>query len=103
MRIPLNVALVLAGLITGCGAGAVATHRAVAQTETAPPSSSTRGQQYCEELRLDPQELNALLAQRGADGWELAALPFTSTGQGFTGALCFKRPLPAGRFTPSTL
>lgn len=110
-----NVALVLAGLLLGCGAGAAATHQAVAQApvpapalapagaQAAPPGGGVRWQQYCEELRQSPGELNQLLAQRGAEGWELAAMPFSWTGQGFTGGVCFKRPQLTGRYTPSTL
>jgi hypothetical protein len=108
-----NVALVLAGLLLGCGAGAAATRHAVAQAPAAPAGAYTSQaspaptgptwQQYCEDLRPTPQELNQLLAQRGAEGWELAAMPVTWTGQGFTGGICFKRPVATGRYAPSTL
>ena len=116
MTKPQNAALVLAGLLLGCGAGAAATHQAVAQsasssgpagpmgpTGPAGPTGAARWQQYCEELRQNPQELNQVLAQRGAEGWELAAMPFSWTGSSFTGAICFKRPVSSARYAPSTL
>src|SRR5688572_15459657 len=102
-----SVSFVLAGLLLGCGAGAAATHHAAAQAPppsarpaeiaAAPASPSpaptpVRWQQYCEEMKKTPADLNQLLVQRGNEGWELAAMPFTFAGSGFTGAVCFKRP-----------
>jgi hypothetical protein len=101
-----NVALVLGGLLMGCGAGAVATRGAFAVDPLSMPSAPTavvRWEQFCEELRPNPKELNYVLAARGAEGWEVVAIPYTWTGQGAAGAVCFKRPAPTGRFAPSTL
>jgi hypothetical protein len=101
-----NVALVLGGLVMGCGAGAVATKGAFAVDPLSVPSQPSTGgrwQQFCEELRSSPQDVNLLLAARGAEGWEMVAIPYTWTPQGAAGAVCFKRPAPVGRWAPSTL
>jgi hypothetical protein len=106
MRSITNVALVLAGLAIGCGAGAVATRPAGAVDPLDAYSASAprpRWEQFCEPISGgDAAVLNARLAMRGAEGWELIALPFSWTGQGAAGAVCFKRAA-SGRFAPSTL
>jgi hypothetical protein len=102
-----NIALVLVGLIIGCGAGAAATQRATAQPLPAgapqgapmtpgapfPAPLQPKWQQFCEQTS-SVQEASALAAMRGADGFELVAL--------YNGVLCFKRPLSAGGVPPKS-
>ncbi len=106
MRSITNVALVLAGLALGCGAGAAATRSAGAVDPLdaySPGPVRPRWEQFCEPISGgDTANLNARLALRGSEGWEMIAMPFTWTGQGAAGAVCFKRPA-TGRFAPSTL
>jgi hypothetical protein len=100
-----NVALVLAGLAIGCGAGAAVTPGATAQGyppatgyppgqgyPAAPPAAQapaagSRWQQFCEQAG-SVQEASSMAAARGAEGFELAAM--------YNGVLCFKRPILAG-------
>jgi hypothetical protein len=101
-----NIALVLGGLVIGCGAGAAATNGAFAVdplTMPSAPATGVRWQQFCEVLKSDPKDVNATLAARGAEGWEMVAVPYTWTAYGAAGAICFKRPAPAGRWAPSSL
>jgi hypothetical protein len=92
-----NIALVLVGLVIGCGAGAVATQRATAQgfpggplPAAAPPQ---RWQQFCEQVG-SVQDASAVAAARGVDGFEMVAM--------YNGVLCFKRPLTVGAAGPAT-
>ena len=48
-----------------------------------PPRHTGAWQQFCEQAWNVPQA-SALVAARGADGWELVAM--------YNGALCYKRP-----------
>jgi len=67
-----------------------------------PPQATPRRvvwQQFCEQAWNVPQA-SALVAARGAEGWELVAM--------YNGALCYKRPTPdpipgrpAGALTPA--
>jgi hypothetical protein len=87
-----NIALVLVGLLIGCGAGAAATHRATAQgypmaPMPAQPAHGQRWQQFCEQTG-SAQEASSMAGARGAEGYELVTL--------YNGVLCFKRPLPPG-------
>jgi hypothetical protein len=87
-----NVALALAGLVVGCGAGAVTTHHVSAQGFTSPtpqgPSPvAVRWQQHCEQAP-NVQEASNLAGVRGVEGYELVAL--------YNGVMCFKRPVPSG-------
>ena len=92
-----NIALVLVGLLIGCGAGAVATQRATAQgfpsgplPAAAPPPQ--RWQQFCEQVG-SVQDASAVAAARGVDGFEMVAM--------YNGVRCFKRPLAAGAAGPA--
>jgi len=93
-----NIALVLVGMMLGCGAGAYATHSATAhgapkvigQRFGANPSAP-RWEQTCSE----PVELTGVddvVGKAGAEGWELAAM--STAGTGVHEILCFKRPAP---------
>lgn len=85
-----NVALVLLGLVIGCGAGAAVTPRATAQGYLAPapaPAPGPRWQQFCEQA-ASVQEASSMVAARGVEGFELVAM--------YNGVVCFKRPLLAG-------
>jgi hypothetical protein len=102
-----NIALVLVGLIIGCGAGAVATQRATAQplpagapqgapmtpSAPSPAPQQQKWQQFCEQAP-SVQEASASAAMRGAEGFELVTL--------YNGVLCFKRPLSAGGVPPKS-
>jgi hypothetical protein len=79
MRLVLALALVMATLATAC---------ADAPVGLPPPPAAPHKvtwQQFCEQAWNVPQA-SALVAARGADGWELVAL--------YNGALCYKRPVP---------
>jgi hypothetical protein len=85
-----NAALVLLGLVIGCGAGAAVTPRATAQgyPMAAPaPVATPRWQQFCEPA-ASVQEASSMASARGVEGFELVAM--------YNGVLCFKRPLLAG-------
>ncbi len=85
-----NAALVLLGLVIGCGAGAAVTPRATAQgyPPAAPaPVAGPRWQQFCEQA-ASVQEASSMASARGVEGFELVAM--------YNGVLCFKRPLLAG-------
>lgn len=88
-----NVALVLLGLVIGCGAGAAVTPRATAQGyPMAPPGApaapaGARWQQFCEQA-ASVQEASSMAGARGVEGFELVAM--------YNGVMCFKRPILAG-------
>ena len=86
-----NVALVLLGLVIGCGAGAVVTQQADAQGYPMGPTPSApvgaRWQQFCEQAS-SVQEASSMASARGVEGFELVAM--------YNGVLCFKRPILAG-------
>jgi hypothetical protein len=84
------LALVVATLATSCAEAPAALPPPVAQRQV-------KWQQFCEQAWNVPQA-SALVAARGADGWELVAL--------YNGALCYKRPVPeaarAARVAPTS-
>jgi hypothetical protein len=87
-----NVALVLLGLVIGCGAGAAVTPRATAQgypmgPQPAPTAAGPRWQQFCEQA-ASVQEASTMAGARGIEGFELVAM--------YNGVVCFKRPILAG-------
>ena len=76
-------------VLVGCGGGGVGV--ASARPTTFPPSSTApRWEQFCEVLDgVDEASINATLAARGAEGFELVA---TNDGIGVDIWFCFKRP-----------
>jgi hypothetical protein len=73
-----GLALVIATFAAACADASVAV----------PPPAAPRHvawQQFCEQA-WNVQQASALVAQRGADGWELVSM--------YNGALCYKRPIP---------
>jgi hypothetical protein len=78
------LALMMAILATACADPPVA---------LPPPAAPHRvtWQQFCEQAWNVPQA-SALVAARGADGWELVAV--------YNGALCYKRPVEPARPAP---
>jgi hypothetical protein len=71
--------LVIATLATACADAPAPLPPAAA------PRHVTTWQQFCEQAWNVPQA-SALVASRGAEGWELVAM--------YNGALCYKRPTP---------
>jgi hypothetical protein len=89
-----NVALVLLGLVIGCGAGAAVTQQAGAQGYPMGPAvpapaapAGARWQQFCEQAS-SVQEASSMASARGVEGFELVAM--------YNGVVCFKRPILAG-------
>lgn len=72
--------LLLALLLVGCA-------ETVSPVGTPIPAPRRAGawQQFCEQAS-NVQHASLLVAARGAEGWELAAM--------YNGVLCFKRPMP---------
>jgi len=83
-----SIALVLAGIILGCGANAV--RGAQAQPTFAPNPAAPMWQQYCEHVDGD-EEASQRAQAAGAQGFEIAALSLW-TGSSDDLVICFKRP-----------
>src|SRR6185437_16499987 len=90
----MNRTALLLALVSCAAAGCAA--------ESPPPASAAPAprrvvwQAFCEQAWNVPH-LSALVAQRGADGWEIAAM--------YNGVVCYKRPAgdvpqPQPRWTP---
>jgi hypothetical protein len=69
-------------LVAGCETSAPPTPAVTAYSAPAPRHTGA-WQQFCEQAWNVPQA-SALVAARGADGWELVAM--------YNGVLCYKRP-----------
>jgi hypothetical protein len=84
-----TLALVLAGILIGCGAGNAA--RAFAQ-QFPPSPAAPKWQQFCEKLDVDEEKDLQRIREVGLAGWEVvSAAPFAPHSHGL---YCFKRPAP---------
>jgi hypothetical protein len=82
-----SIALVLAGIILGCGANAI--HGAQAQPTFAPNPAATKWQQYC-AVSGNVEEANQRAEGAGEQGFELVGV---SKVPNYTAIiLCFNRP-----------
>jgi hypothetical protein len=85
-----NVALVLAGVLVGCGARSVTGARADSSAEANQLTASAdapRWQQFCEETE-NPDAASRSAAARGAKGFELVAAAIRPNNDV---TLCYKR------------
>lgn len=92
------IALVLAGILFGCGAGMVAHEVMKSEAVAQGPWTGQRWEYNCTNLWNNPLHLTepegkAKLQSYGSEGWELvqAGIGF---GEMTTGIACFKRQLP---------
>ena len=85
--------LLLAGCETSTTLAPAGTPVTAAFATSAAPAARHAGawQQFCEQAWSVPQA-SALVAARGADGWELVAM--------YNGVLCYKRPTAAASAPP---
>src|SRR5262249_15889702 len=86
--------LILTTFAVGCGAGWEAGQR-VGDAEYPPNAEAPRWEQHCGRVTdstLDARELNALLARRGREGWELISAQLLAPSD--TVFYCFKRLAP---------
>jgi hypothetical protein len=89
-----SVALIVTGILIGCGTGAAGT--AAAQSFAASPGAP-KWQQQCIQVNgrffVGADDLNGTLRSMGQEGWELVGIAYP--GDRHTQALmCFKRPVP---------
>jgi hypothetical protein len=92
------IALVLAGILFGCGAGMVAHEVMESEAVAQGPWTGQRWEYHCSAIWNHPKHLTepegkATLNGIGAQGWELVQLG-VGIGEGVAGIACFKRQLP---------